>query len=92
MKRYQITMPIAGAVYGEITASSQEEALDTFEDNWVKALDKEEREDGEDFYEVAELDIHRKMHTGNVVHYTYSDMEIIEVGDEEEDSEDESED
>ena len=81
-KRYSILMPIAGDVSAEVTADSEEEALEKFYGNWYRAVKTREHEAGDDRYCVESLEAYEKLHEGNVVHVESAwEMEIEEVTD-----------
>lgn len=59
MKKYGVSIPIAGYVYKEVEAETKEEALE-------KAFDEGFEDD-----EIAELDMYDKLIEGNIC-YTYN--------------------
>lgn len=65
MKKYGVSIPIAGYVYKEIEAESKEEALE-------KAFDEGYKDD-----EIAELDMYDVLVEGNVC-YTYNTKAYVE--------------
>lgn len=68
MKKYGVSIPIAGYVYKEIEAESKEEALE-------KAFDEGYKDD-----EIVELDMYDALVEGNVcyTYHTKADVEEIE--------------
>lgn len=65
MKKYGVSIPIAGYVYKEVEADSKEEALE-------KAFDEGYKDD-----EIAELDMYDVLVEGNVC-YTYQTKTYVE--------------
>ncbi len=74
MKRYTVTVPIAGAICVEVEANSKEEAIqvaieNAFEDAWTE--------------NVLELDVYRRITTGNVLHVPFNELECDECDEDE---------
>lgn len=65
MKKYGVSIPIAGYVYKEVEAESKEEALE-------KAFDEGYKDD-----EIAELDMYVALVEGNIC-YTYHTKAYVE--------------
>ncbi len=65
MKKYGVSIPIAGYIYKEVEADSKEEALE-------KAFDEGYKDD-----EIAELDMYDVLVEGNVC-YTYQTKTYVE--------------
>ena len=69
MKKYGVSIPVAGYVYKEVEAESKEEAFE-------KAFDEGYKDD-----EIAELDMYDVLVEGNVC-YTYrTKVEVEEIED-----------
>lgn len=67
MKRYGVSVPIAGYIYKEVEANSEEEALNkVFLDGW-------EDED------IQEIDMYESIIEGNVCHLYNTKAEVKEV-------------
>ena len=78
MKHYSVAVPIAGVVYVEVDANSDEEAIDLAVEH---AFDNIEASgDG-----LGELEAYRKLHYGNVSCVSLSQAEICERTEIEED-------
>lgn len=70
MKRYGVSVPIAGYIYKEVEANSKEEAMDiVFEEGW-------ENED------IQEIDMYEAIVEGNVCHLYNTRVEIEELEEE----------
>ncbi len=67
MKKYGVSVPIAGYIYKEVEANSEEEAIDiVFNEGW-------EDED------VQEIDMYESIVEGNVCHLYNTRVEIEEL-------------
>lgn len=69
MKKYGVSIPVAGYVYKEVEAESKEEALE-------KAFDEGYNDD-----EIAELDMYDVLVEGNVCYTYHTKVEIEEIED-----------
>lgn len=69
MKKYGISIPVAGYVYKEVEAESKEEALE-------KAFDEGYKDD-----EIAELDMYDVLVEGNVCYTYHTEVEVEEIED-----------
>ena len=69
MKKYGVSIPIAGYVYMEVEAESKEEALE-------KVFDEGYKDD-----EIAELDMYDVLVEGNVCYTYHTEVEVEEIED-----------
>ena len=69
MKKYGVSIPIAGYVYKEVEAESKEEALE-------KAFDEGYKDD-----EIAELDMYDVLVEGSVCYTYHTKVEVEEIED-----------
>ena len=69
MKKYGVSIPVAGYVYKEVEAESKEEALE-------KAFDEGYKDD-----EIAELDMYDVLVEGNVCYTYHTKAEVGEIED-----------
>ena len=69
MKKYGVSIPIAGYVYKEVEAESKEEALE-------KAFDEGYKDD-----EIAELDMYDVLVEGSVCYTYHTKAEVEEIDD-----------
>lgn len=69
MKKYGVSIPVAGYVYKEVEAESKEEALE-------KAFDEGYKDD-----EIAELDMYDVLVEGNVCYTYHTKVEVEEIED-----------
>lgn len=69
MKKYGVSIPVAGYVYKEVEAESKEEALE-------KAFDEGYKDD-----EIAELDMYDVLVDGNVCYTYHTKVEVEEIED-----------
>ena len=69
MKKYGVSIPVAGYVYKEVEAESKEEALE-------KAFDEGYKDD-----EIAELDMYDVLVEGNVCYTYHTEVEVEEIED-----------
>lgn len=69
MKKYGVSIPVAGYVYKEVEAESKEEALE-------KAFDEGYKDD-----EIAELDMYDVLVEGNVCYTYHTKVEVEEIKD-----------
>ena len=69
MKKYGVSIPIAGYVYKEVEAETKEEALE-------KAFDEGYKDD-----EIAELDMYDVLVEGNVCYTYHTKVEVEEIED-----------
>lgn len=67
MKKYGLEIPIAGYVYLEIEADSEEEAIEkAFEQGW-------EQDD------IQEIDMYEQIVEGNICHVWHNRVEVAEL-------------
>ena len=69
MKKYGVSIPVAGYVYKEVEAKSKEEALE-------KAFDEGYKDD-----EIAELDMYDVLVEGSVCYTYHTKVEVEEIED-----------
>lgn len=69
MKKYGVSIPVAGYVYKEVEAESKEEALE-------KVYDEGYKDD-----EIAELDMYDVLVEGNVCYTYHTKVEVEEIED-----------
>ena len=69
MKKYGVSIPVAGYVYKEVEAESKEEALE-------KAFDEGYKDD-----EIAELDMYDVLVEGSVCYTYHTKAEVEEIED-----------
>lgn len=69
MKKYGVSIPVAGYVYKEVEAESKEEALE-------KAFDEGYKDD-----EIAELDMYDVLVEGSVCYTYHTKVEVEEIED-----------
>ena len=67
MKKYGVSIPVAGYVYKEVEAESKEEALE-------KAFDEGYKDD-----EIAELDMYDVLVEGSVCYTYHTKVEVEEI-------------
>lgn len=68
MAKYGVELPIAGWIYLEVNAKSEEDAIE-------KALETSWKDD-----DVQELCTYKKLMTGNVVHVSKSQVSVRKIG------------
>lgn len=69
MKKYVVKAPIAGYIYKEVEANSEEEAIDlALSDGWC-------------YDELEELEMYNKVVEGNVCYLPYNKVEVKEIED-----------
>lgn len=67
MKKYAVKVPIAGYVYKEVEANSEEEAMDiALNDGWC-------------YDELDEMEMYDKINEGNVGYLRYDEIEAEEL-------------
>lgn len=69
MKKYGVSIPVAGYVYKEVEAETKEEALE-------KAFDEGYKDD-----EIAELDMYDVLVEGSVCYTYHTKVEVEEIED-----------
>ena len=85
MKKFEISMPLEGEVFGIITAKSEEEAVDIFHENWSKIIQSTDVEEkGKYSFSLTSLEAIERVVDGNVCCVSCSEMHIEEIPLEEE--------
>jgi hypothetical protein len=79
MKTFEIVMPIVGEVYGSVESETEEEALETFIEEWADTIKTRDIIKGANEYSIRQIDVLEHINKGNVCNVdTAWDVDISE--------------